>query len=78
LYRVTVKTTHSRQPGAFWECKVLYCGLDRDEARIAYHESAVLDDPGSPGNWARKTQMEVLSDAGTSDFADDELQECAD
>jgi hypothetical protein len=58
LYRVSVKTTRSLQPGSggtHWQWEVLYCGYDVDEARRVYHASRPLDHGGSYGNACRET-----------------------
>lgn len=75
IYRVTVKSTNSVQPGdTFWQKEVLYCGEDRQEARVAYHKSKPHDFHRGLGNAARRTIVEVISDAGTEDFSDDTLE----
>lgn len=72
LYRVTVKTTNSVQPGTtFWQTEMIYCGDDRDDARVAYHSESVTDYWRGYGNAARETVVEVIDDAGTDSFADD-------
>jgi hypothetical protein len=75
LYRVSVRSTHSLQPGSddctSWSQDILYCGYDRDEARRIYHESTPADYGGSYGCRARETTCEVIEDAETEDFADD-------
>lgn len=77
IYRVITKTTGSLQPGGggatFWNREVIYCGTDRDEARVVYHTSTVEDFGGSYGNRCRETICEEIADAETEDFADDEV-----
>lgn len=76
LYRVTVKETRSVQPsGTFWNREVLYCGYDRDEARQAYHASTPDDFWRGYGSSARETELEVITDAETDDFSDDEVSQ---
>ena len=71
IYRVLVLTTTSKQPlNTFWQTEVLYCGTDRDDARVAYHASEPLDYTGTPGNPARITKIESIDD---SDNVEDEL-----
>lgn len=60
IYRVTVKTTGSKQPsGTFWNREVVYCGTSLEEARIEYlrHEG---HDYGGYGNRARETEIEAF------------------
>lgn len=73
LYRVIAKTTGSLQPhdGTYWKMEVLYCGDDRQMARIAFHYSTPLDCGGSYGNSCRRTICEVIEDSETDDFYDD-------
>lgn len=75
IYRVSLLTTQSLMPGreTNWIAKVLYCGIDRDDARVAFHESTPADFTRSYGDSARKTVCEVISDANTDDFHDDEV-----
>jgi hypothetical protein len=78
IYRVTVKRTGSVQPGdgaTSWQREVIYCGTDREEARVAYHASEPKNYGGSFGNAARDTVMEVIEDAETEDAADDVVAE---
>lgn len=61
IYRVTIKTTGSIQPGrgqTFWNREVLYCGSSLEDARIAYLRSLATDHGGSPGNRCRETEIE--------------------
>lgn len=75
IYRVVARRTGSVQPtGTFWDREVLYCGDDRQEARRVYHESEPEDFGGGYGNQARETISEVISDADSDDFADDEIE----
>lgn len=63
LYRVVVRRTASLQPGSgtYWRTTVEYCGLDLDEARIAYHANVPLDTASrSFGSRVRETQFEVI------------------
>lgn len=71
LYRITVKTTGSLQPGrgqTFWSKEVVYCGYDRDEAVMAYRANETADHggTGSYGNRCRETVAEEL-DADAED-----------
>jgi hypothetical protein len=76
IYRVTVKTTGSVQPkGTFWNREVIYCGTDRDAARVAYHGSTPRDNFHGFGNPARETDCEVITDAGLDDFAADDRKQ---
>lgn len=73
IYRVTVRTTSSWQPGSgtLWQWSVLYCGTDREEARVAYHTSTPADYWRGRGNSAQETVCEVIEDSDSDDFADD-------
>ena len=76
LYRVTEISTNSydlSERDVYWRTKALYCGYDRDEARLVYHENKVEDYGWEPGNPARRTVAEIITDAGTADFDDDEI-----
>lgn len=67
IYRVKIRSAASLQPGeTFWRYEVLYCGSDRTEALIAYHQSEPDDIWRGYGNHARETVFEVLD---TSDLA---------
>lgn len=75
IYRVMRKHTSSLQPDCtFWHREVLYCGPDRDAARMSYHEIKPTDtvyvNYGSP---CTETYVEVIPDAGADDFDDDEV-----
>lgn len=75
IYRVMRKSTSSLQPDCtFWHREVLYCGDDRGRARIVYHEHKPTDTAyvnyGSP---CTETYAEVIPDAGTDNFEDDEV-----
>jgi hypothetical protein len=72
IYRVMSKQTSSLQPDCtFWHRSVLYCGPDRDQARIAYHEARPTDSFRGYGQPSRGTYVEIIPDAGTDDFEDD-------
>lgn len=61
LYRVRVQTTGSYQGyGAhtYYQNEIVYCGTDRDEARIQRTIEAAKDYGGSPGNPMRTTYLE--------------------
>lgn len=61
IYRVTIKTTNSLQPGSggtFWQRESVYCGASLEDARIAYLENEVKDYGGSHGNPVRETVIE--------------------
>jgi len=74
IYRIEAKTTFSVQPGdTYWQREVIYCGGDRDDARIAYHTSSSEDYWQGYGNRARETVCEVIDDAETDDFSADEI-----
>ena len=75
LYRVIACDTWSRQPcdsDTYWKERILYVGPDRDEARIEFHRSHAKDFERGHGSQARKTVVDVIEDAGTDDFSDDE------
>lgn len=57
IYRVTVKTTNSVQPGngTFWNTSVAYCGASLEEARIAFLASRPSDYWTGYGNRGRET-----------------------
>jgi hypothetical protein len=76
IYRVTVRTTNSRQPGgSFWHYEVKYCGYDRNEARQAYHRQSVSDYSQGYGNKARETRVELIKDTSIcNEWSDDEIQ----
>ncbi len=76
IYRVMSKQTSSLQPDVtFWHRSVLYCGADRESARIAFHESRPLDSFRGYGNPATETYVEVINDSGSDDFEDDLVDE---
>lgn len=73
IYRVTVKTTGSVQPGSggtFWNREVVYCGNVLEDARIAYLKSNASDYGGSYGNSARNTIIEGF-ESNPDDIEDD-------
>lgn len=78
LYRVIRRTTDSLQStGTHWSSEVLYSGYDRDEARRIYHETKPSDAQWVPvdcyGTKVIETLCQVIEDADTDDFADDEI-----
>ena len=77
LYRVTKRSTRSLQPGGggatTWNRETLYCGGDRDEARRVYHDNTCHERGGGYGNHATEIICEVIKDAETEDFHDDEV-----
>lgn len=61
IYRVTVKTTGSKQPSAtFWNREVVYCGTSLEEARVEYLRHEGQDYGGGYGNRARETEIEAF------------------
>ena len=79
LYRVIACDTWSRQPcdsDTYWKERILYVGPDRDEARIEFHRSHAKAFDRGHGSQARKTVVDVIEDAGTDDFSDDEWTRC--
>lgn len=61
IYRVTVKTTGSLQPGTgatFWQRDVVYCGTDLEAARVEFLRNRATDHGGSYGNRCRTTEIE--------------------
>lgn len=77
LFKVIAKETGSLQPGygaTFWTDRVLYCGTDRQQARIAYHRSTSEDYDSGYGNRCRKTKVLTIADANTDDFNDDSVE----
>ena len=62
LYRVSIERTTSVQPcGTFWNTEVIYCGPNKDEARIAYHTHTPNDYWQGYGNGAQETKIELIS-----------------
>ena len=78
IYRVTIRTTGSMQPGSggtFWARQTIYCGPELQEARIAYLREVNADYGGSYGNRARETLIEQF--ASDADEIDDTTEvEC--
>lgn len=63
IYRVTVKTTSSVQPGksgTFWNRETTYCGTSLEDARVEYLRSLNEDYGGSFGNRCRETIIEAF------------------
>lgn len=61
IYRVTVKTTDSVQPGrggTFWQSEAAYCGTSLEEARVVFLRETHRDYGGGYGDRARKTVIE--------------------
>lgn len=61
IYRVTVKTTGSVQPGrgaTFWDRSAVYCGTSLEDARIVFLRERVSDYWAGHGNRARETVIE--------------------
>lgn len=61
IYRVTIRTTGSLQPGSggtSWQREVIYCGTDLTDARVAYLGSTPADYGSSYGNKCRTTEIE--------------------
>lgn len=77
IYRVTVRTTGSVQPGSgstFWNRDVIHCGTSLEEARVEFLRSKGTDYGGSYGNRAKETDLESFdseSDVIDSDEAED-------
>jgi hypothetical protein len=61
IYRVTIKTTNSKQPsGTFWNREVAYCGPSLRDARVAYLREEASDHGGGYGNRYRETIIEAF------------------
>ena len=61
IYRVTIRTTGSNQPGngdTFWNREVIYCGTDLEAARIEFLRNRPQDHWAGYGNRARSTVIE--------------------
>lgn len=61
IYRVTVRTTNSMQPGqgqTFWQSDVVYCGNSLEEARVEFLRHKPTDHWAGYGNRARETVIE--------------------
>ena len=59
IYRVTVKNTMSLQSqDTFWDKATIFCGTNREDARVKYLESENIDYSLGLGNNARKTVLE--------------------
>lgn len=66
IYKVVKKETGSVQPGpesaTFWTSESLYCGPDKTDARICYHEHKSEEYGGGYGNAARLIQLIEIDD----------------
>lgn len=72
IYRVTHRTTNSLQHhDTCWEINVVYCGVDRNDARGVFHMWRSHDFKRGFGSQAAETIVDVFNDARTDDFADD-------
>jgi hypothetical protein len=78
IYRVTARSTNCVQPrgDTCWVVRLLYCGTDREDARVAFHSSALEDASYGPGQRARETTCEVIKDGGSDNFAEDITEVC--
>lgn len=80
IYRVTVKTTSSVQPGSgtFWQREVAYCGTSLEDARIEFLKSQPADYWYGYGNRCRTTEIEQFeSEPDEIDSTDSEDVEAA-
>jgi hypothetical protein len=77
LYRVILKTTAAWQPAAdsYWHEEVIYCGYDRADARKEYHRNKCQETNQGAGNKRVLLVLDVIRDAETDDFDDDEVVE---
>ena len=66
IYRVLARTTDSLKPGSLrntkWSYEFLYCGQDRQAARIVYHSSTPKDSGGCFHQPARITVIEEIDE----------------